>query len=426
VVFELSPPSSGNGPWTLQVLHVFTGGNDGAAPNSVLLFDVHGNLYGTTMSGGNSADCGQGGTGCGVVFELSPPGSASGLWTETVPHSFTGGSDGGNPEMAGLVFDSWGNLFGTTVGGGTANCQWGNFAPGCGVVFELLNPATTTALTCSPNPALLGQSVTCNVVVTAVNGTPTGAVAIRDTSLRCTIPLSGGAGSCNISSFQFGQHSLYAVYSPSGGSGLNGSQSPYFIETICRNATASSLVSSLNPANVGQTIMFTATVSHTTGAPAPVGTVTFKDYGTALGNATLVGNAASFSTSSLIGDVGHSITATYNGDTNYNGSVSNAISQVVNRLPASMGALTCNPNPSTSGSSVTCTGTLTGPGAGATVDFTSGPTHTTVLASTTSGAGGAFSASFPLGIRGTYGITATFWGDATYRAAEASVTHVVK
>ena len=123
VVFELSPPSGGSGPWTEKVLYTFTGGNDGSVPLASLIFDAKGNLYGTTGGGGAS--------GYGVVFELTPPSGGNGSWTESVIYPFTGGSDGGSPEAA-LIFDSSGNLYGTaSIGGGHCN------GIGCGVVFEL-------------------------------------------------------------------------------------------------------------------------------------------------------------------------------------------------------------------------------------------------------------------------------------------------
>jgi uncharacterized repeat protein (TIGR03803 family) len=77
-VFELSP--SADGTWTESVLHVFTGrmrrGVDGDAPNGVT-FDNLGNLYGTTQYGG--------GEGAGLVFKLTP---ASGTWSESILHTF--------------------------------------------------------------------------------------------------------------------------------------------------------------------------------------------------------------------------------------------------------------------------------------------------------------------------------------------------
>jgi uncharacterized repeat protein (TIGR03803 family) len=111
VVFELSPDSGGG--WTETVLHTF-GGADGSFPMAGLAMDSAGNLYGTTLRGGNLSVCG--GSGCGGVFELSP--KVGGGWTETVLHKFgAGGRDGINPQ-GGVILDAAGNLYGTTRGGG--------------------------------------------------------------------------------------------------------------------------------------------------------------------------------------------------------------------------------------------------------------------------------------------------------------------
>jgi uncharacterized repeat protein (TIGR03803 family) len=104
---------------TFTVLYNFTGASDGGNPNAGLIQDAKGNLYSTTTAGGTSNS--------GVVFELNPKG------TETVLHSFTGGSDGGYP-YAGLVRDAAGNLYGTTYYAG---------ASGAGVVFKVV-PKTKT------------------------------------------------------------------------------------------------------------------------------------------------------------------------------------------------------------------------------------------------------------------------------------------
>jgi uncharacterized repeat protein (TIGR03803 family) len=107
------------------VLHTF-GGPDGANPDSVLLFDSQGNLYGTTEHGGNS----QCGMGCGTVFKLSPDGSESVLYAFC---SLSNCTDGKEPGTGPLVRDSAGNLYGTTYFGGTSGCN----GAGCGVVFKL-------------------------------------------------------------------------------------------------------------------------------------------------------------------------------------------------------------------------------------------------------------------------------------------------
>ena len=144
VAFELTPPSGGSGPWNEAVLYTFHSRSDGAYPYAGLIFDSKGNLYGTTSNGGDTSGSNCKATrGCGVVFELSPPTGGSGMWTETTPYSFTGGSDGGYPD-AGLIFDSKGNLYGTTGQGGNLSGSNCSGSSGCGVVFELSPPTGGT------------------------------------------------------------------------------------------------------------------------------------------------------------------------------------------------------------------------------------------------------------------------------------------
>jgi uncharacterized repeat protein (TIGR03803 family) len=141
-VFELTPTTKGK--WDRRILHSFSG-KDGANPFSALIFDSAGNLYSTTSQGGNLSGCG--GVGCGVVFKLSP--DANGKWTETVLHAFN--EKNGAIPYASLVFDTAGNLYGTTGFGGDLEGQQCGGAkpqrhvpkgvPGCGVVFKL-SPGT--------------------------------------------------------------------------------------------------------------------------------------------------------------------------------------------------------------------------------------------------------------------------------------------
>ncbi len=112
VLFELSRPVNG-GPWTETVLHAFGGGADGASPNADLIFDSHGSLYGTTNIGGQGIYEYESGT----VFKLSYGNSG---WSNSVLYSFCvtqNCPDGANP-AAGVRFDKFGNLYGTTSLGG--------------------------------------------------------------------------------------------------------------------------------------------------------------------------------------------------------------------------------------------------------------------------------------------------------------------
>lgn len=165
-VFELMRSGSG---WTEKILYSFQNGSDGAYPEGGLILDASGNLYGTTLAGGQAGagtvfkltpsdgswtfvplysftcDYGSGpvanlimdqdgnlygmtygdrGPDYGTVFKLT---SAGGSWTETVLHRFTNGGDGGSP-YGSLVFDADGNLYGTTSYGGAYDA---------GVAFEI-------------------------------------------------------------------------------------------------------------------------------------------------------------------------------------------------------------------------------------------------------------------------------------------------
>jgi uncharacterized repeat protein (TIGR03803 family) len=117
VVLMLAGTLAASGPKE-AVLHHFGTGTDGAAAYGRVISDAAGNLYGTTAFGGTS--------GSGIVFELTNP-EAPGGWTETILYNFSGGSDGSQP-YGGLIFDSAGNLYGTTFQGGASSA---------GTVYEL-------------------------------------------------------------------------------------------------------------------------------------------------------------------------------------------------------------------------------------------------------------------------------------------------
>jgi uncharacterized repeat protein (TIGR03803 family) len=121
-----------NSSWTLTPLYTFSGGSDGAWPDGRVVFGPDGTLYGSTFAGGNS----YGASGTGVIFNLQPPARVTGRllspWTETVLYRFGGVEDGNNPS-GDLVFDSSGNIYGTTQSGGY-ECE---DTVTCGTVFEV-------------------------------------------------------------------------------------------------------------------------------------------------------------------------------------------------------------------------------------------------------------------------------------------------
>jgi uncharacterized repeat protein (TIGR03803 family) len=116
-VFQLSPTPNG---WLHTVLYSFTGGADGGEPYKGVTLDREGNLYGSAVTGG-SGNC-EG--GCGVVYKLT---NSGGTWTQTVIHAFTGGDDGSGPG-ARVTVDRAGNIYGMAPTGG---------AHGLGTIYKI-------------------------------------------------------------------------------------------------------------------------------------------------------------------------------------------------------------------------------------------------------------------------------------------------
>jgi len=157
VVYELSPGQSG---YTEKILYTFSNtGNDGQYPYSGLLMDGAGNFYGTTTGGGTS--------GAGTVYELV---NSGGNFTEKILYNFTGHGDGSAPYAA-LVFDSSGNLYGTTTAGG---------ANGFGTVFQLAPNSQPTSET---------QTLTFQASTTPETQTATFGSANSKHTVSFTIPV---------------------------------------------------------------------------------------------------------------------------------------------------------------------------------------------------------------------------------------------
>ncbi|HWY53739.1 MAG TPA: choice-of-anchor tandem repeat GloVer-containing protein [Terriglobales bacterium] len=120
--FRLAPPSGKSNSWTESILYAFNDDRYGGDPTAGLIFDTAGNLYGAALGGG---------THRGVIFRLKAPKHGS-SWPRAILYNFTGSTDGNHP-TASLVFDGTGNLYSTTVWGGTGqSCQGA-----CGTVFEV-------------------------------------------------------------------------------------------------------------------------------------------------------------------------------------------------------------------------------------------------------------------------------------------------
>jgi uncharacterized repeat protein (TIGR03803 family) len=116
-VFELSPSA---GAWTEKLIHIFPPSQIDFTPQSGVVFDSAGNLYGTNYYGGPQ--------NMGVVYKLTP--SGGGTWTASDLFAFSG-ADGAYPTSA-VTADASGNIYGTASGGGPSNL--GGYE---GVVYEI-------------------------------------------------------------------------------------------------------------------------------------------------------------------------------------------------------------------------------------------------------------------------------------------------
>ncbi len=272
---------------------------------------------------------------------------------------------------------------------------------------------TTVTVTSNSNPSTYSSSVTFTATVSA--SVPSGeTVTFYDasTQIGTGTTSSGGAATFATNTLTLGTHSITATYS--GDSNYVASTSPAVSQVVNKMPTTVAVTSSANPSTYSSSVTFTATVSPS----VPNGeTVTFYDGSTQIGTGTTSpGSLATFATNPLTTGT-HAITATYSGDSNYIRGTSSVVSQVVNKMPTAV-TVTASANPSTYGSSVTFTATVS-PSVpnGETVTFYDGGANQ-IGTGTTSGSGATLTTN-ALAI-GTHSVTATYSGDSNYLGSTSS------
>jgi hypothetical protein len=277
--------------------------------------------------------------------------------------------------------------------------------------------ATTTMLSSSLNPSTYGQAVTFTASVKSSYGPiPNGElVTFYDGSTEIGAgTTSGGVATFTTSSLTGKTHTIKATYS---GDGRFKSSSGKITQVVDKDATSTTLVSSLNPSTYGQTATFTATVTFT-GPHTPTGTVKFAG----IGSAKLSGGVATI-TETWLNAGTYPITAEYEGDSDSAPSTSSVLDQVVNPVSTTT-AITSSADPSSSGQTVTFTATVTsstGAKATGTVTFTAGATTLGTVA--LNGTHASIStATLPVG---STTITATYNGATDYTGSSGSLTQTV-
>ena len=325
----------------------------------------------------------------------------------------TGTISGGVAHLA-LTSLPYGNSTLTAVYSGATNILASTSA---GVV-EVYREKTTTLLTSSLNPSTAGVSVTFTATVTAsVSGTPTGSVQFYDgATLLTTKTLIGGTATYSTATLPVGTDSIKAVYEGSGTYAT--STSAAVNQSVKKAATTTVVAASVNPSGYGQSVTFTATVSSASEVPA--GTVTFQKNGVTLGTATLNSSGkATLATAALVPGA-HTITAIYGGSTTCTGSTSAGLSEVTNAA-ATATKVTSSLNPSTHGTAVTFTATVTatsGPTPTGSIVFKNGTATLSTVAVNASGVATLSTSALAVG---THSITAMYSGTANDAASTSAV-----
>jgi hypothetical protein len=266
-------------------------------------------------------------------------------------------------------------------------------------------------------------------VLTAVVGvvapgvaTLTGTVTFSEGAATLgTAPISGGKAVLPWTFTAAGLQPVVAVYSGD----TNNKQSAVTVTVnVLQDSTKTVLTSNRNPAVLGQSIMFTATISVVApGAGSPTGGVAFKDGTTILATVPVSGGVASFSTSTL-GQGAHTITASFLGDVNDLASNSGGVSAKV--LSATTVGVSSSSSSAANGTPVTFIATVAdvAPGSGVptgTVTFLDGTTPIKTVALV----GGAASLKLSTLAVGSHTITVMYNGDPTHRASTSSAASVV-
>ena len=316
------------------------------------------------------------------------------------------------------VIDTATNTVSATIGVGLSPV-------GVAIAPGPLNPTTTT-LTSSPNPSLVGQAVTFTATVSSTAGTPPNGETItfnNGLAVLGTAPLSGGTASLTTSSLSAGIYTITASYG--GDANFAASTSPglrQVVNSTTKSATSTSLGSSLNPSIYGQAATWTATVT-TSGPVPPMGKVNFTWAGYSIGTVTLNASGVATLTRSNLNADSYPLTAVYLGDANNLRSTSTILNQVVTET-TSAATLRSSPNPSTQGQTVTFTATITSPTVTPTGPVTFAVGKTVLGTAQLSGGKAKFTTS-TLAVGATK-VTATYYGDSNIAKSSASVTQTVQ
>ncbi|HVZ50565.1 MAG TPA: Ig-like domain repeat protein [Pseudolabrys sp.] len=358
--------------------------------------------------------------------------SANGTPTGTVTVQDNGGAGTNYSLSAGQATATF--TF-TTTGTHTISATYNgdsSFLTSSGSTNETVKILPAVTLVVSPNPSTYGDAVTYTATVTDQSSSghvPSGTVTFKDSGnlVSSSSLLPAGPNSAQASLplglVNAGSHSITAEYG--GDSNFAATASSAYSETV-NKASPSVDVSPIGPTVVGETATFLVSVTSSTGIPTGTVDVDFGDGSPAqhvtlagtVGNATHVYAAHSVFT----------VTAAYNGDSNFNGR-SNTTSQTVNAADTTIAVASSAPGGSAFGQAVTFTATVaaSSPGSGTptgTVTFKDNTTSTTLGTGSLNGSGQATFATSALAV-GSHTIEADYGSDGNYNSSTGTASQTV-
>jgi hypothetical protein len=308
------------------------------------------------------------------------------------------------------------------AGGHTITAQYAGssiYLTSSTAIGQTVNKASTsTALVSSKNPSSFGQSVTFKGTVSSGEGTPlSGGITFHDGTIAlATVPTVSGVATYTTSALTGGTHSITGTYQ--GSNNYDKSTSSLVSQVVHKVGSTTTVTASVNPSAYHQSVTFTAKVTSAVGIPS--GTVTFKNGTVILATATLNASGVATHTMSSLTVGAHSITVAYAGDTNHVASASTGLAHTVNKASTKT-AVTSSKNPSTHGTAVTFTATITpafGGTATGTVTFKNG---TTALGTGAVNASNKATFTTSTLAVGTHSITASYPGSADFTASGSAV-----
>ncbi|MCU1363402.1 MAG: Ig-like domain repeat protein [Acidimicrobiaceae bacterium] len=306
---------------------------------------------------------------------------------------------------------------------------------------------TTSVLSASPNPSNAGQLVTLtDAVTTPTDGntpagsalfyscTSTSAASCSSTALGAAVALNGsGVATMLVSPTTAGTYYYEAVYTPADSTNFAASTSNVLTQTVNSAVVGSTVVlrSLNNPTTVSFPVAFVADVLglFPPGPPFNTGTITFKDNGVVIPSCVNVpvafGLAICSVTYQTTANSPHLITGNYSGDAKHAAGTSNTISETVGKATPTNGVT--NSTPSTLGSTLKFTATVSGAGAtpaGTVTWHVSTPSGVTACASTGTLSGGVATCSITASKQGSYAVSDSYGGDGNYASASSNTDTV--